>query len=251
MKRSYLIPILVLLLVSLACSVSLPFGIGGGSNLPTAEAGPPDKSTPTVGIPETKNVYREDFDLSLDNWSDDIVVTTQAQPGTLYSEVSLDDGWLRFHLKDNETYMYKFYRDPMQRDVVIETKLLNLGDVHNGMAIICRGAVDYSSWYEFRLSGTNDYALYYYDQQRKEQEGLNPYQELERGVSKEILPMLENIVIVSCIDTSLRLEINGVEVFVEDSDLLMDDGLVGFGAISYDIQPVIVKYDYIDVSRPK
>ena len=136
-------------------------------------------------------------------------------------------------------------------NVVIETTMVNTGDIHNGMTVICRAAVDYSKWYEFRLSATNDYALYYYDQERKEKDGLNPYLELERGVSEDIKPMLENVVKVSCIDTTLRLEVNGTEVFLEETDLIMDGGLVGLGAISFDLQPVIVKFDYIDVSKAK
>ena len=251
MKRVYIIPIMILLIVSLACSVNLPFGLGAALGSPTAEAGLPDKSTPTSELPKSKNVFREDFEALMENWSDDIVITTQAQPGKMYTEVGIEEGWLKFHLKDFETYIYKFFREPMNENVVIETKMVNTGDIHNGMSVICRAAVDYSKWYEFRLSATNDYALYYYDQERKEKDGLNPYLELERGVSKDIKPMLENVVKVSCIDTTLRLELNGTEVFLEETDLIMDGGLVGLGAISFDLQPVIVKFDYIDVSKAK
>jgi len=251
MKRQYLIPIIVFSLVSFACSLSLPSDISLGGKQPTAEAARPDKSTPTAELPESKEVYQIDFELLPENWSDDITMTTQALPGKMNSQIDLENGWLKFHIKDFETYLYKFYRDPMPRDVVIETKALNTGDVHNGTAIICRAAVDYTKWYEFRVSNSNDYALYYYDQKVKEEDGKNPYQELARGVSPAISPMKENTIIASCIDTTLRLDINGTQVFIKQTDILMDGGLVGLGAMSYDLLPVVVKYDYLEVGEAR
>ena len=184
-------------------------------------------------------------------WSEPFAVTTQALPGKELSKVSIKDGWLSFDILDEETYMYQLYTNPTSPDVILETKYQPGGNhTVNGIALICRATEDFSKWYEFRVSSSNRYSIFLYDKSRKEMKDLNPYVELAGGVSSAISPAKENVFRAMCNGTTLVLEMNGEQVVSVQDGELQDEGLVGVGAMSSNLTPTFVKFDYLGVSKP-
>jgi len=167
------------------------------------------------------------------------------------SNVSIKDGWLSFDILDEETYMYQLYQNPVEADVVLETKYQPGGNhTVNGIALVCRATEDFSKWYEFRVSSSNRYSIFLYDKSRKEKDDLNPYVELAGGVSDLISPAKENVFRAMCNGTTLVLEVNGEQVASVQDGELQEQGLVGVGAMSSNLTPTFVKFDYLGVSKP-
>src|SRR5271157_3367117 len=134
--------------------------------LPPAQSAQPTQSAqqqPTAASTQSTS-FSDTFDLVNPNWTDTITSTTQAKPGHVYSTVATNDGFLIFTLLDKETYDYKFYKNPMPADVTMELKYYNTGSIlDNGVALVCRANSDYSSWIEFRVSSQGNYDIFRYD----------------------------------------------------------------------------------------
>ncbi len=268
MKLRTVLPIILIMVILSSCS--LP---GGKSEEPTQPPPPPAEPAAPVEPPPAEPApvempveepapveepmaepvsasFREEFELSNEEWSEDYWVTTQAAQ---YREITkpsmVIDGVLSFNIQDKESYIYKFHNNDAGQDVTLETKFLNKGHPNNGVALVCRVASDYSSWYEARVSPQGKWAIYRYDKARKEFEGKNPYIPLKEGVMRPKLasPMKPNTVNFSCIDTKLTLSFNGEEVYVSNNNELMQTGLVGLGVMSYDLMPVQVEFEYFDL----
>ncbi len=256
MKWKILFPLLILIIISSACSTSSGSSDQSGEAvMPTSEVsgvgqGPTEEPTKA---PDRKVVdeFMDEFTTMDPDWSGPFTVTTKALPGKALSKVSIEDGWLSFNIQDEETYMYEFYLNPAAADVVLETKYQPGGNhTVNGIALVCRAAEDFSSWYEFRVSSSNRYSIFLYDKSRKENDDLNPYVELAGGVSSTISPAKTNVFRAMCNGTSLVLEMNGEQVASVQDGTLQEDGLVGVGAMSSNLTPTFVKFDYLSVSKP-
>jgi hypothetical protein len=195
--------------------------------------------------------FTEEFDLSNKDWTDDYWVTTQApQYRELTKPSMVIDGILSFNLVDNETYIYKFHNGDAGQDVTIETKFINKGQPNNGVALVCRVAPDYSSWYEARVSAQGKWSITRYDRSLKENEDKNPYVLQKEGVMrpKLVTPMKPNTVNFACIGTKLTLTVNGEEVYTRNTNELMQTGLVGLGVMSYNNLPVMIDIDYFKLT---
>lgn len=270
MKLKTVLPVILILVILSSCS--LP---GGKTEEPT-QPPPPPAAEPTTPPPPPEEPaapvepppaepavveepmaepvsasFREEFELPNEEWSDDYWVTTQAPQ---YREITkpsmVIDGLLEFNIQDKETYIYKFHNSDAGQDVSLETNFLNKGHPNNGVALVCRVAPDYSSWYEARVSPQGKWTIYRYDKARKEFEDKNPYIPLKEGVmrAKLALPMKPNTFNFSCIGTKLTLTFNGEEVYVSNNNELMQTGLVGLGVMSYDLMPVQVEFNYFDLT---
>ncbi|KPL71370.1 hypothetical protein ADN00_16830 [Ornatilinea apprima] len=261
MKRANLFPVLMLILASLACG-ALPKQAEGPVEaqeeptilLPTSEISGvgPSEPTPVVVI-EDKSTVKEaydPFDAATDDWSLPFFVTTKALPGREKSAVELKNGNMTFSLMDEETYLYEFYESMTPEDVLVETKY-QAGGNHtvNGVALICRAASDLSAWYEFRLGSDTKYSIFRYDVSRRD-EGKNPYILLAKGGSQAISPSKENIVRILCKGSDLVLEVNGQQVSSVQDGTLTGEGLVGVGAMSYNLTPTYMMFDYFSYTQP-
>jgi len=256
MKWKILFPLLILIIVSSAC------GAFPGSTDDSGEAVMPTSEISGVGqgptAEPTEAPKRKVMDEFLDefttmdlDWSEPFAVTTKALSGKGLSKVSIKDGWLSFDILDEETYMYQLYQNPVEADVVLETKYQPGGNhTVNGIALVCRATEDFSKWYEFRVSSSNRYSIFLYDKSRKEKDDLNPYVELAGGVSGAISPAKENVFRAMCNGTTLVLEVNGEQVASVQDGELQEEGLVGVGAMSSNLTPTFVKFDYLGVSKP-
>jgi len=246
MKRVYIYPMILLIFVSLACSVGglLP----GGDEVVRPTATP--TNTPVPDKPSEASLY-DDFSTTQAGWSDMQVITTQAKMGNLHSTASVVDGKLIFDLQDNETYLYKFYTNPAGDDVAVEASVQSFGQLTNGIALVCRATNEFDKWYEFRISSTNSYNIFRYDASLREQE-KNPYVELKKGGLgiDQFRPTKENIIRGVCQGSTLSLYINDKEVATATAGDSTGGELVGVGAISHDILPVNIKFDYFSYGQP-
>jgi hypothetical protein len=260
MKRQLLIVMLMVLLTSLACSF-MGYTIGKTASLEESSAPvmPTSKvsgvgQAPTLEPSATpylakQNEFLDNFDIVSADWTEPMWLTTQAMPGKEHTKISYEDGWLKFEFFDKETYIYQFNQRPTDANVLVEARMQAGGQMQNGVALVCRAATDYSAWYEFRVSSSGDYAIYRYDKSLKDDD-KNPYVLLKKGVSEAIKPMKENVMRVMCKDTTLSLEMNGKPVVTVQNSDLKEGGLVGLGAMSADVMPVVVRFDYFSVTTP-
>jgi hypothetical protein len=206
---------------------------------------PEEKSTPSfTPAPTIVSGYEDDFNQASSDWNDFLTVTTQSNP--MKSNVYLENGFLFFDLIDKETYLYQFHKYALSPDVEIEATFTNQGDLNNGIALVCRAAEDYNSWYEARVSSSGNYKFFRYDKGKKTQGNGNPYIELSAGpVNFNFLyPDKSNVIRFSCKGSTLTLDINnGKKVFSVTDEALTAGGLAGIGVLSYEVPSVKVAFD--------
>jgi hypothetical protein len=220
MKRKILLPMVVLVLVSLACSTSV-------SNL-------------------FKPKTVENFDSGEKNWSEPFIVASQ-NPKAINIFVGKDV--LKFELGAPETYVYKF-RDAFKKaDVVIETVAQNKGKTPVGMSLVCRAKEDMSEWIEFRVEQSGHYLLYFYNSALKLKE-KNPYVSIKEGQSDAMYPIVPNTLKATCQGTTFSLAINGQDVMSIQDNSLADTGLVGIGVASSYNTPANIDFTKVVLSAP-
>jgi hypothetical protein len=223
---------------------------------PTAEPVEPAEPAPTEepAQPEGFN-FREEFDLGNDSFSEDIITTTQATTrDRMQTEPSsVQDGILKFNIRDNETYIYKFVNGSSTVDSIIEAKWKSNGQSMNGVSLLCRAAEDYSSWYEFRMSSQGEWNMLRYDKSIRDNDPYkNPYVTLKKGLAKSKLVRVsgDNTSKFSCIGSKLTYEINGTKVMETNNNDIPSGGMVGLGSMSAVYLPVVIMWDYFSVTTP-
>lgn len=282
MKRFFLIPITVLVLTSMACAffgktaqpaalptVAIPKATATKAatatipqptetrEAPTAtmeliETEAPT-STPTeipTDTPAAPLEYEETFDRDQGTWSKDFIVTTQTSGRNLYSEGTIQGGVLRFLFMDKETYMYKFFEAATFGNVTIEADFNTFGHINNGIAIVCKGNEEHTQWYEARVSSTSDYSFYLYDKSRKTELGKNPYLQVGKGKFKidELFPAKPNTIQLTCLENEMILNANHDKRVIRQSlETSLDGGVVGLGAMSYDVTPITINFEKITI----
>jgi hypothetical protein len=221
-----------------------------------AEAPKADSVTPTAEEAAATGLnFRDEFDLSNDNFTDDLIVTTQAVTrDRMQTQAStVQDGILEFNIRDAETYIYKFVKGSSTNDSVIESKWISKGQSLNGIALVCRAAEDSSSWYEARISAQGDWQILRYDKSKKDADQFaNPYVSIKKGVAKPKLvrPAGDNVMKFSCVGTKLTLEINGVKLGETNNNDIKGGGMVGLGVMSSTYLPAQIDFDYYSATTP-
>ncbi|HEX7556235.1 MAG TPA: hypothetical protein VF338_06395 [Leptolinea sp.] len=237
---------------------------------PTAKVVEPaaDAAKPTAEeTPKKAGIdFRDEFDLPNDNFTDDLIVTTQATTrDRMFTKPSVvQDGIMEFMIKDAETYIYKFVSGSMAEDVTVEAKWISKGQSLNGIALVCRASEDMSSWYEARISAQGDWSILHYDKSIKDSDPYaNPYVTLKKGVAKHKLvkPAAANISKFSCVGPTLSYEINGLKGCIDTSrdpkegckttnNDIKGGGMVGLGVMSSTYLPAQIDFDYFAATTP-
>jgi len=119
------------------------------------------------------------LDSNQTSWSPIFIVTSQNPKAVAVNEKG---GELEFQLGAKDSYAYKFRKGYSKADVVVDALALNTGTVPMSVVLTCRTASDYSKWYEFRVSLSGQYYIYYYDNSLKDK-GQNPYITLKSGTT--------------------------------------------------------------------
>jgi S1-C subfamily serine protease len=158
--------------------------------------------------------------------------------------VYADRGSLVFDLQDDYLWPYVLYDPWTYQDVRVDFEAENLGNNNNMVALICRYDPD-RGWYEFNVTNSGLYDIYYYDAIQ-----LKDYQRLYNGGSTAInMGRATNTYTIVCQGNNLSLYINGVLArTIQDSHL--KEGQVGFSVSSFENYPVVVNLNWFAVSEP-
>lgn len=188
----------------------------------------------------------EDFKTDDKNWSEAHIVTS-SNPKDV--KISIEDNELKFDLRAENSYVYRFYGDKTYKDVTIDAEVTNSGN-YQGIAFICHAAPDKGEWYEFRISVGGQFELFHYDQKLKDRQAKNPYVRVDQVTATDVMNLTKpNQVKVTCKGSNMALEINGEEVLAKQSGEFLSEGLVGIGVLAFDRTPVIVSFNQITIQK--
>ncbi len=286
MKKRVIIPVLILLLVSLACTINLP-NIDSKNVDETEEVTAEETeevteeavteepvieeatSIPTLTIPTTVPTlaptftpaslyFTEDFTGDMSYWQYFIVT---GDPNATY--VTPVNGKLRFELpRKVEAYVYAYNTSAEYEDVYVEANVETIQTGRNGIAVTCR--MSDQGWYELRVSTAGyevgRFAFYRYDSALKAQK-QNPYVNLLGGYPNLASVDLKNGTNINtlgllCYGNQIIPFINGIQPKGADKQPLVitdnnySSGYAGIGAMSYAEDAVKIDFDWVTTSEP-
>lgn len=261
--KPFVFALVVMVMVSLACL--------GSSETPTVEPPPPQPAEPEPTQPEqppepeptepvelpapvTEEFFKEEFEGGNENWSYFVVDGSKQVPefegdaledkSSLYTE----DGLLVFDLNNKYQWVYAFYDPYEYKDVSLEVSAENRGVNDNNISLICR-YTEGEGWYEFNIANNGLYWIYH---AIVNPEGRVVYSKLADGGSNKVKQGKEiNTYAITCEDRTLTMYINGTETRqLDDNRFVLRGGQVGVSISSFNVLPVKVEIDYIDISEP-
>ncbi|MCF6277857.1 MAG: hypothetical protein L3J16_03810 [Anaerolineales bacterium] len=255
MKKSTLMPFLFLfgaiVLVSLACSLAstptetLPPEAPANApplSAPEPTVAPPPAAEPTQPpAPVTQKFFREEFDGGLDSWG--YFYIGDNEDGF---DVFTKSGRMVFDISEANTFVYELYLNQTYDDVRLETEANNRGFNNNNVSLICRYDEN-EGWYEFNIANNGLYWIYAYDIR-----GDTGYNFITNGGSNKIRSGKDtNQYVAVCKGKRLTLYINGEEITsIEDSKFNFREGLVGVSVSSFNVVPINVEIEWLDISTP-
>lgn len=230
--------IMVLLLVTLACGTTTDTDTGTepllGSDVAT-EA--PVESAES----ETDNpYYREEFDGGLGDWT----YFTNVEDDVFEDNVEFDavDDTLWFNIDSEDTYVYLVNDLYEYEDVEITVEAESRGRNNNFISLVCRYDENIG-WYEFNIAANGLVSIYRVDYD----DGYIP---IGDGGSEAINQGQDtNTVTATCKGDALTLTINGEE-WRTFHDNTIKRGLIGVSAGSYNVTPVELVFNWLEVSEP-
>ncbi|PKO12264.1 MAG: hypothetical protein CVU39_24780 [Chloroflexi bacterium HGW-Chloroflexi-10] len=263
MKRNILAAILILVLVTVACTFSArseptatpvsptevsptivppteaPTDVPSPTALPpTATPKPTLKPSPTV-IP-VDPFHVEEFEQDLDNW---YWFLTYGREDKM--DIYQENDRVVFDLDDTDIYSYLMYEEFSYEDVRLKIRAENRGKNNNSVSLVCRYDEE-DGWYEFNINSNGMWTILSFEGNLEGGE----YGLIASGGSMNINMGKEyNEYEISCVGDMLNLWINGKETqSVQDRDF--KEGLVGIGVSSYNVTPIKVEFEYVDISTP-
>ena len=252
MKKVMLQPLVFLALLVLLVGTACGFSIGSDKDktdepaivetdapIVTNEAA---TEAPAVEIPadEPPDFFLDEFENGLDNYSYFLLGEGDEKNMDLY----WDEDKIVFDLNGPNLWPYVTYDPYIYTDVRIDVEAENLGNNNNMVTMLCRYDEDLG-WYEFNITNSGLYWIYYYDNVI-----AKDYINLYNGGSTAIkMGRDTNVYTAICEGTELSLYINGVLArSVEHKDL--KEGQVGFGVSSFENYPVKVNFNWFEISQP-
>jgi len=187
---------------------------------------------------DAQDYFTEEFEGDTGNWSW-FMMSGDEDKMDLYTE----DGYLVFDLEGEQQYVYVMYDPYTYSDVKVEVRAENRGKNTNNVSLICNYTDKYG-WYEISITNGGMYYFYIYS----ELDG--GYGLLASGGSKNVITgRHENTYTAVCEGNELALYINGyLEYEMTDNLYNLTEGQIGFGVSSFDVLPIIVYVDYVDIS---
>jgi len=246
-------------LIVLACN--LPGGLGGLTATETPEASKTPRPTRTEQPTETPEIptltphptysptpeytptqipqpyYLDELEGDISNWYIDYVFGDENG----YT-VTQDDTGMLFTITSEDTYVYLVNYDYTYTDVRLDAQATNYGYNANNITLVCRYSE--AGWYEVNAFSNGYYHIYKFDNQDA------GYVELKNGGIISILTgRHENRFAMICQGNRIKFIVNDVEI-ASLTDSSFTDGMVGFSVSSYDIVPVEVHFEWVQVSEP-
>lgn len=274
MKKQILIPIFLLILLSVACSlggqaateeVVEPTAIVRPTNTPVNPTlPPPPTDVPPTEAPEEEPTATQgpqcpvsgtyDFEEDTGCWVTDpdqlFSVTNVTDMRKVFS--GIQDGMFEFEIKlPEELYLYSFNTHNLYNEVILEADLRKIEPSVNKNGFILACHVNEDGWYEAHLESGGFYRIFQYETFKKDQ-GRNPWTTLSEGGSPKIRVGKDvvNNMRFECMEDSLTLIINGEEVWYK-SMTLNSGGAIGLGVRTHNgFYPVNIGFEYITVLTP-
>ena len=148
-----------------------------------------------------------------------------------------------FEITDTDTYAYVTYDEYYYDDVEVHALVENRGVNTNNISLLCRYDEDLG-WYEFNMTNGGLYYIYRY------QNGSGYGNPIANGGSNYINQGKDyNEYAIRCKGNNLTLWINGKET-ANIRDNTFKEGLIGISVSSFNVTPVIVEFDYVDIIYP-
>ncbi len=217
-----------------------PFHVSQNAGTPALTDTPQILPSYTSGPPR---FFTEDFSGQFrNNWA--MFITNGEQNGL---NLSADNGSLVFDIANPNLWAYLTYTPQTYSAVQVNVHVENR-DEDSGVNIICR--YDGKQWYEFRISTTGLYGIYY---QALNSDGIHSSQFMiaDGGSNKIKTGENTNEYNAVCSGQTLSLSINGTLTrVVTDKDHFLNEGKIGIGVFSYHLVPVILSMGQVKVSQP-
>ncbi len=285
MSKKIIIPILILVMVAMSCTINLPNSdekkvadteevtveeteemteevateapveIITEAPVATIQATDPPIQ-PTVA--PVSGFFIDDFDNDTGNWLNFVVA---GDPDGWY--VNQESGRLLFELpRLTETYAYSKYTAAEYDDVYVEAKFDTITNTSNGIAVLCR--ISDAGWYELRVftsgSDAGRFALYRFDTDLKAK-NKNPYVNLLGGYPNLASMDIQNgnrtnTLGLRCMGNEISVFINGKQQNGSDkkpleiTDNYVYSGNAGVGVMSFSGETVKVEVDWVETSQP-
>ncbi len=192
----------------------------------------------TGGTSDSQPYYTEEFDSPPSNWS---WFTTSGDESLL--DVYTDGGQIVFDLKGERIFSYLTYNDWTYQDVGVTATSENLGNNENMISLLCRYGAD-TGWYEINIGSDGLWDIYRYDV------SSGDYTRLYNGGSNSInMGRNLNDFTMTCIGNKISLYING-KLTKTVTDNYYTEGLIGIGVSSFDVYPVTVGFNAVEIWQP-
>lgn len=281
MKRRLIFPILIIILVTLACNIGgsptdtpvpspsptsaqLVAPTNTPQTIPTAEpspTSPPATATSDVPTPEPVPTdppagpvyFREEFDSDIDWTFEYITGNTQDQ----CEGPELRGNGLWWKCRAGEETQLKIYNEHYTyEEVVVQAEIENFGTNTNWVSLLCR--VSEVGFYEFRFTSGGFYAIYRYDQSLRDA-GETPYIFIGSGATLLMVPGQNvNTVAMVCAGDEFEFYANGkqietnIPVTVRDEFTRLTEGGVGIGFMVSPDAPATVEttFNWFETLKP-
>ncbi len=236
--KALLLIVAVILLFTLACGST---DVGTILNEVVSEVTAVSDDTTTNGSDSAW--YLDEFDTSLDNWSEMYITSatdTEYEDGT---DVTLKGGGLWFDINLADTYIYMFNDLYNYEDVSVAAEVASTGQDPSYISLMCRYDPDLG-WYEFNIATSGEVIIYRYAIDGGE------FTTLTDGTSDAINQgNATNQLLATCKGNELSLTING-QFWQTITDDTYSNGEVGVSAGSLSAIPVQVIFNWVEVTQP-
>ena len=182
--------------------------------------------------------YFEDFEAdsnTVDYWSWFLTNGNENE-----FDIYTQDGNLVFDINGYDIYSYFAYDPWFYENVRVDTRAENRGKNNNNVSLICRGTED--GWYEFSIANNGLWWIWAYD---------GEYTMLANGGSNAVnMGKGVNEYTIMCYGQTLALYINGVKTHsMQEKNFAFHEGQVGIGVSSFDVLPIVVEFDWVNISE--
>lgn len=199
--------------------------------------------TATVTSVPPERYFTEEFDSVPGHWS-----TMFASGDSSRVDILNNDGALIFELYSPITWVYAIY-DAFEYDsVYVETRVDSQGSELNSMGLVCHYD-EQDGWYEFNISNDGNYSVLH---GQWLVEGVASYTPILNEISDQIARENSfNEMGLSCYENIVQLYINGKLIRnLNVEHIGLTGGKVGISLGSFEEVPVILSFDWVQVSEP-
>ena len=210
----------------------------------------PLQNTPT---PEIQKYYTENFDGELNTWKIFVADARRDEPvisSELFDDFSMrvEGGSYLFEITRRMIYAYSYYEAFSYSDVRVDARIDSRNVNANKAGLICRYS-EKEGWYEFSIANNGLYNIYF---AKPNAQGLITYRRIADGGSNKVnVGNASNEYSIICQGNKLSLYINGDLIKQTSDDLsILRSGKIGVSVTSANSLPVIVGFDWIEISEP-